>query len=127
MDWVGKIDELKDSLGLKTDAEAGVALGLSRTMMSMVRNGRAELPSIAKFTLLDKLGYARTRAGVIKVLEQVLPSEFAARLVQTDNERYRQKLSEFPKLRGVIRKLLNEGVSIEEIELVVDDELGRRE
>ncbi len=127
MDWVAKIDELKELLELKTDAEVGVALGLSRTMMSMVRTGRAELPAIAKFTLLDKLGYAKTRAGVIRVMGQVLPSEFAAKLIQTDNERYRQKLSELPKLRGMIRKLLGEGVSVQEIEAVVDDELGRRE
>ena len=127
MDWVGKIDELKKSLGLKTDAEAGVDLGLSRTMMSMVRNGRAELPAIAKFTLLDKLGYARTRAGVIKVLGQVLPTEFAARLAQAGNERYRQELSEFPELRDMIKKLLKEGISAEKIEMVVDEELGCRE
>ena len=57
----------------------------------------------------------------------VLPSEFAAKLIQTDNERYRQKLSELPKLRGMIRKLLGEGVSVQEIEAVVDDELGLRE
>jgi hypothetical protein len=127
MDWVAKIDELKELLELKTDAEVGVALGLSRTMMSMVRTGRAELPAIAKFTLLDKLGYAKTRAGVIRVMGQVLPSEFAAKLIQADNERYRQKLSELPKLRGMIRKLLGEGVSVQEIEAVVDDELGLRE
>lgn len=87
MDWIEKIDELKNSLKLKTDAEVGVALGLSRTMMSMVRNGRAGLPAMTKFILLDKLGHARTCEEVINVLEQCLPKEFADKLAQNRAKR----------------------------------------
>lgn len=56
-------------------------------MISMVRNGRAELPAIAKFTLLDKLGHARTCEEVINVLEMVLPKEFSDKLAQNRAKR----------------------------------------
>lgn len=125
MDWVKKIDELKVVLDLETDAQAGVILGLSRSMMSMVRTGRAELPAVAKYVLLDKLGYAKTRAGVLKVLGLTLPKDFAAKIVDLDNTSYKKKLVEQPELRKVIQKLLKKGVAAEEIEMIVDDELAK--
>lgn len=125
MDWIKKIDELKLALDLDTDAQAGVILGLSKSMMSLVRTGRSELPATAKFVLLDKLGYAKTRAGVIKALGLALPKDFAERLIELDNTNYKKKLVELPELRKVIQKLLKKGVSSQEIESVVEDELSR--
>ena len=88
MDWIEKLDELKQKLDFPSDAALARALGVTPQYLSDVRRGGKPPSPLLKFRVLDKLAYAWTEAAAL----DLLPDEVRAlvkdklRLVQGANE-----------------------------------------
>lgn len=89
LDWIRLLDQLKARLE-QNDARLAAELGLSRSMLAQVRSGHRQLPTAAKFTLLDRLGYAMTRGAVLAAL----PNDLTEAITQADNNRAHERVSE---------------------------------
>lgn len=89
LDWIRLLDRLKARLE-QNDARLAAELGLSRSMLAQVRSGHRQLPTAAKFTLLDRLGYAMTRGAVLAAL----PNDLTDAITQADNNRAHERTSE---------------------------------
>ena len=90
--WVEKIDELERRLAVPpeeevSDAELARALGIGQSMISQERAGRGGLSSVAKFKILDKLGYAAARS----LLLDLLPPKIGKRIAELDNLRFKKR------------------------------------
>ena len=82
--WVEKIEEVKVLFDSNSDNELAKSLGISSTMISDERKGVGGLSTVAKFKILEALGYALARDGLL----DLLPPRISKKLKDFDNLRF---------------------------------------
>lgn len=87
--WNKALDDLRERMGLESDAELARFLTMSRQMIHQIRAGDRKPPAKVIFMILDKAGYAVTR----DMLLALLPDEIAEGLKERDNNRTKKKVT----------------------------------
>ncbi len=90
--WVKCLDRLQKKLSgdsgstgrRVTDVQIAASLGVSNSLISAARNGTGTLSPLAKFRILDSLGYMASR----DVLCDLLPRKAAARIKKFESLRF---------------------------------------
>jgi transcriptional regulator with XRE-family HTH domain len=85
--WLKRVEELKEMQDVGSDYELCRSLSISPTMLSEQRKGKDGLSSIAKIKILDALGYAVARDGLLSLLPPKI----------------RKRIGDYDKLRFVAR------------------------
>jgi hypothetical protein len=71
--WISLMDELKTAKGWSSDVQLANNLGVTRTMISIVRNEKQEFTSLMKLSILHGLGRITTHRECVEAMEQCLP------------------------------------------------------
>jgi transcriptional regulator with XRE-family HTH domain len=80
MNWIEKLDEVKQKLGYPSDAALARALGVTRQYLSDVRRGGKPPSPLLKFRILDKLAYAWTEGTALDLLSDDVREAVKAKL-----------------------------------------------
>ena len=72
MNWLEMLDQMKESLGLRSDAAMARRLGVTPQYLSDVRRGAKQPSAMLKFRILDKMDFAWTDDTVLELLPEEL-------------------------------------------------------
>jgi DNA-binding XRE family transcriptional regulator len=72
------LDEIRKGFGFESDAQLAAWLGVDRTAIYAVRDGRSRLSAIQRLKVLDRLGFLKSR----KLVESLLPQKLAAEVTR---------------------------------------------
>jgi hypothetical protein len=75
--WISLMDELKTAKGWSSDVQLANHMGVTRAMVSIVRNNRQEFTSLMKLNILHGLGKITTHKECVDAMEQCLPAKIS--------------------------------------------------
>ena len=109
MNWVELLDSLKERYRLESDSELARLIGATSNDLWHTRARGKKLPAYARWQLLDKLGFVKTRSALFSALEMVIAPSIVSEIIESHNKIIRQNtisLLEKDKLNGL--SILNE-------------------
>ena len=123
MNWIELLDTLKERYRLESDSELARLVGATPNDIWHTRARGKKLPAYARWQILDRLGFVKTRTAFFAALEVVLAPSIVAEIVESHNKIIRQNtisLLEKDKLNGLAvlneaaKSLHDQGVSEDE-------------
>ena len=85
--WVESLNKLMKLSNVTSDSALAATLGISPSMISLARQRKGTLSPVAKFKILDALGYMASR----NLLIDLLPRKTAEKIKDYDNLRFKAR------------------------------------